>query len=168
MPSSRSREIPESERMKIIERWTAGWSAGTIAKELGRSRESIIGFVYRNGLRRGKIRPVVNLWAPPKSSPTTRHKPTPRPSAPSAPSAMVPLAHVATNGWRWRAPDGCAWIAGAPASALEGGFCNHRVVAGTSWCPVHLVAVYQPRRGNHADREHGSRRGNHTSRFSCG
>lgn len=59
----------ESDIARLKELWDQGYSAGTIAKDLGTTRNSVIGKIHRNGWQRGlvkiDVRPAAQL--PPRS-----------------------------------------------------------------------------------------------------
>lgn len=106
--------------------WAEGLTGGRIAKEIGRTKNSVLGRAHRLGLEK-------------RPSPI-RHGAAPAPKRPKSelPSSVGPL----TRGWeRGGRVDGCQWIEG---DAVGGVKCGAAVLPGTAWCPEHRARVYQP------------------------
>lgn len=131
--------------------WQSGWSAGQIGKELGLSRNAVIGRICRMGLSRNEAKPTVHATYPANRKPAIRTgsisktkikamekpKPIAEPLAPP-PRAPVPLMDLE--------PHHCRWPIGAGEAVL---FCGSGRLVGRPYCPRHCGEAYterQPKR----------------------
>jgi GcrA cell cycle regulator len=150
-----------TERIALLKnRIDAGLSCGQIAREIGVSRNAVIGKANRLGLSRFKSetagqpegRGTPNIARPRIA---TQHR-TLLALRPKAPLAFVEMPGDSGNRCslfelqQWH----CRWPIGDP-TAEDFGFCGNKPVVGLPYCPVHARAAYRPgtRTREHAVRE---------------
>jgi GcrA cell cycle regulator len=148
------------ERIALLkDRVCAGFSCGQIARELGVSRNAVIGKTNRLGLSRFKN-------AVPGHSNQGRHNGGARPQTvgqrelqalwASSQLAFTESAEEHTTACslcelaQWQ----CRWPLGDPSSA-NFGFCGNKAVPGLPYCPAHAQMAYRPRTRSALAREQG-------------
>jgi len=128
------------ERITLLkDRMRAGFSCGQIARELGVSRNAVIGKTNRLGLSRFKNaipgqspRTVTRqkilraLWAKPQIA-----------FAKLSSESVKACSLLELQQWH------CRWPMGDPTSE-DFGFCGNRPVAGLPYCPAHALMAYRP------------------------
>ena len=142
------------ERIALLkDRIDAGLSCGQIARELGVSRNAVIGKTNRLGLSRPRSAIPGRL----KQTGTRRHA---RPMTATQRSILRALWAKPQLGFaempgdsakacslldlqRWH----CRWPVGDPTSQ-DFGFCGNRSVAGLPYCPAHSRIAYRPSGGD--------------------
>ena len=130
---------PDKHRKILHKMHAAGATAAEIAAVLGRTRNSIIGFIHRSGL--SNTRPKKQL--PPK----VERKPQVAKPAPVHKLFQKPIVEIETP----QSKDGvlfifsnnrhCKWIQDSP-NGIETRICGNRSVSGKSWCAEHFALVY--------------------------
>ena len=117
---------------ELTKLWDAGYSASAIGKQIGMSKNAVIGKAHRLGLRarpspikRGAIKPVlapqVRLETPKPAEP----KPAPMPTKPRE------RQHGAT----------CLWPIGDPGDS-NFHFCEEPAAPGKPYCTAHCAKAY--------------------------
>ena len=128
------------ERIALLkDRMRAGFSCGQIARELGVSRNAVIGKTNRLGLSRFKNaipgqspRTVTRqknlraLWAKPQIA-----------FAKLSSESVKACSLLELQQWH------CRWPMGDPTSE-DFGFCGNSPVAGLPYCPAHAQMAYRP------------------------
>jgi GcrA cell cycle regulator len=130
------------DRVRRLQRlWAEGCSASEVARQLGVTRNAVIGKVHRLGLsadgRHAAARPRAPN-RPPRPRRAPRSPPPPSPGAPATPAVEV-LAGLVPR-LEDLAPAACHWPIGNPRS--DGfAFCGRRAVRGP-YCEAHAAAAY--------------------------
>lgn len=134
------------ERIMILkQRWVEGASAGVIAKELGVSRNAVIGKVHRLGLEARKKHPVGGR---PVSTHKRVRKPILKLIPPPIADELIPIDQ--RRHFLELTPKCCRWPIGDPHSGFWDGdlfFCGAEAVEGKPYCAPHAWrAVMHDRR----------------------
>ena len=130
---------PDKHKEILKEMHAAGATALEIAIKLGRTRNSVIGFIHRSGL--SKNRP--KKQPPPKAE----RKPQVAKPAPVHKLFTKPIVEVekpkTTDGvmFVFATNRNCKYIAGDPDGANTR-ICGKRSMTGKSWCAEHFALVY--------------------------
>jgi GcrA cell cycle regulator len=143
--------------------WDGGMSAATIGRQIGASKNAVVGRVHRMGLTpRPSPIPGRDLTAPkvpraPKSISAPPINVATLPPlmsevsvlfgiAPPAPAVVVPMVHTApAHPHRTRQ---CEWLTGdRPRDFVR---CDHPTIGGGSWCRAHHSVVFVRRRAEAA------------------
>lgn len=136
--------------------WHEGFSTAEIGRQLGISKNAVVGKSHRLGLSprpspiRRSARPTVRaakaspVRAPEVSVPATPATPSPVPAAAPEPTPAAAPANGATNG---KVVDltgpRCAWPIGDPREP-DFHFCSHRAIPGKPYCLDHYKIAYIP------------------------
>jgi len=150
-----SNDWSEAELLTLRRLWAEGVTAMAIGREMGRSRNSVVGKAHRLllaprpspiGQRRGEVReakprvtqpvlasavrPVVVRLAPVQIASLGRRPPAPPPSAPPEPPQAPP-----------QTVEGCQWIEN---EARPWRYCGAPAVPGRPYCLPHMRLCYLP------------------------
>jgi GcrA cell cycle regulator len=122
------------EKIELLkQQWDAGMSITQIGKNLGMTRNAVVGKAHRMGLQRRES-PIVRGATAAASTPRVR-----RPEAPSAPraapAAAAPVRPFNPNGPR------CKFPIGDPKSTGFR-FCTDAALDGYPYCPDHCAVAY--------------------------
>ena len=124
---------PDKHKDILKEMHAAGATALEIAIKLGRTRNSVIGFIHRAGLARPK---PVKQPAQPKQ---------PKPKAKPKPLFIKPIIEIdipkQTTLFVFTSKRQCKYIEGE-ANGIDTRVCGNRTIEGTSWCFEHHALVY--------------------------
>lgn len=135
-------EMSKDERLAVIREGLAlNLSFSQIAAPYGCTRQAVIGFAHRNGLRSSYVR------APASYRPKAERERARKPAPPKRPPAAAPIAALFVA-----APTSlavpilartslqCPWIDGRGADGLAT-MCGHAVEPGANWCAFHRLKV---------------------------
>lgn len=134
----------------VRRRWADGASAGFIARELGLTRNQIIGKVHRMKLPKRPIDSQARYLRL-----RTRRGPSRKRKAPQPPVVAVEVETIPSEPILFidRRFDQCAFIADDPKTGAQAPqilCCGAKTVRESSWCSYHFRIVYapdRPRRG---------------------
>lgn len=111
--------------------WDTGYSASAIGRQIGLSKNAVIGKAHRLGLKPRPSPIKRRLPTPALATPLTRPEPTPEP----APMPMPPAPQERANG------PSCNWPIGDPGEK-EFRFCGRPSIPGKPYCAEHCAKAY--------------------------
>lgn len=136
----------DKERMRVLY-MEKGMSAGEVAKEMGLTRNQVVGLVARAGWKRSRILREVNSAMKRHKSDAPKVNPKPAPKPKVAPVVVVPMK-VEPRPFIDRGT-GCPWIVSADDAPVPMACCGP-VVRG-AYCREHGAAAYLPVAPKHKD-----------------
>ena len=138
----------ENNVSKLRELWDQGLPTAQIGKLLGFTKNAVVGKAHRIGLerrpspiRRTAVKPDRKKARSPVMPKLNFEKSNDISSKPKEASSFQPIVKNIFNTMPKR---GCEWPKGHP-DEIDSSFCGRKTVEKFSYCPLHLMIVFQPK-----------------------